>query len=188
MKYREFLAGCTLVLALQSGAFAAAEASGYGKATFGMKVDAVKEIYPALELSMAAPEQKPDEFGVPLSIYRLTGEKIDKLTCNIDFKFLNNILSYLDFYCAAKEDVPAYLEATYGPPATKGDTGWLWTGQTSFVSYAPSVGTFTVTSKRANDALQGSMFLRYLVEQGQQQQQQPQQAAPPAGAGAPQKH
>lgn len=170
MKFRMFILACLLATALQNEARAhtpSGEATGIPDMTFGMSPDEVKKTYPDLVLTMAPPEPQEGQPNIRLSIYRLVGQKFGKLTCNIDLKFLVDRLSYLDFFCSEKEDVPAYLEATYGKPSTQGETGWQWQGKQTTVSYAPAVGTFNVLLNRANDSLQGNMFLYQMMQQGQ---------------------
>jgi hypothetical protein len=174
MKYVSLPLACALIAALLNpvSAHEGAESTGVGDVKFGMSPDEVKKLYPNLELVMSPPppvEGKPD---LRMSVYRLKEHRLGKLTCNIEFKFLADLLSYADFYCGEKEDVPAYLEATYGKPSTSGSTGWQWQGPKIIVSYAPAIGTFSVTNKRSNDALQGNMFLYQMIEEGKQLEKQ----------------
>jgi hypothetical protein len=183
MKVSTFAVACLLAAGLQSSASAheSGGGTGLGKLNWGMTAEQVKEVEPQLELISAAPEKSDTEARIQLSIYRLRDQKVgDKLTCNVELKFIADRLSAMDYYCRDKNDVPAYLTATYGQPAVQGAGGWQWQGAT-LVSYSPTLGTFSVSQKRANDALQGAVFLHQMMQGGgAQPQQQPQQQQQPA--------
>lgn len=145
------------------------DATGLPGVVFGMSAEAVKKAHPSLELVSPEPEPEEGKPHIRMAVHRLAEQKIGKLTCNVDLKFLVGKLSFLDFYCRDKQDVPAHLEETYGKPLFQTDNGWQWDRDGVIVSYAPASGIFYVAQKRANEALQGSMLL-YLLGQGGQTQ------------------
>jgi hypothetical protein len=174
MKVTTFVLACVLFAGVPVGVHAhGGEPSPLKDVNWGMSPEEVKKVYPDLVLLAAAPEPSKTEAAIQLSLYRLVSQKVgEKLTCNIELKFLVDKLSYLDYYCRDKSDVAAYLEAEYGRPTVQGEGGWQWTRPTTTVSYSPVIGTFTVTQRRANDALQGAAFLYQMMQQNKQAEPQ----------------
>lgn len=157
-----------------SASAAPPEPSGYGKARFGMTVEQVKQIYPAMtDPTIVSPQSQlasgPDP--LPLARYQINKQELSTLSgCDVVFQFYREALMQTEFYCPDKTAVAPYLEREFGPPSSRTARAWFWFGDTTVIAYNPHSGIFSFADKEANQSLQLTLLGRIMAAQQPQDQ------------------
>ncbi len=161
------------------------EPDGFSGARFGMSIEQVKEVFPALKEFGASPD------GV-VAMYTAEGLSFDGLeACKVTLGFVANKLYEIRFDCGSDESVAAILRAKFGSPSVVEEKLTIWRGETAVVSMNRQVKTFAFASPALTKVAHQYFLQRAITEaqgareshaQGEVKQDEPSSAQEPAAA------
>jgi hypothetical protein len=129
------------------------EPDGFGKAKFGMSIEAVQKSFPDMRKLGEAPQS-------PLQIYAVENQSFAGLRpCKATFSFLTNELYETKLDCGSGDSVKAALYETFGQPSVEEAKMAIWRGEHAVVTMNRQTKTFAF----ANLALV-SKLNQYLVQ------------------------
>jgi hypothetical protein len=133
-------------LALATPGLAFEEPKGFGRATFGMSVEAFLTEYPEAQLLRPESAEADQPGPIRLVSYRLEKQRVGPLVdCRVDFRFFGATpeLYEVQFLCPDREEAGRYLTTEYGSPQRVSSSTLTWTGGSVEIAFVARAGAFS---------------------------------------------
>jgi len=130
------------------------EPTGIGKATFGMAVAEVKELFPNMRPTKATEAALKKGGEQTLAEFDLDDQSVGPLKCKCRLRFFKERFYQASFNCPDRDPVVEYLNKTYGPPTQSTATSIYWMGEHGMVGLAPRSAGFSLEDVKIGKEVQ----------------------------------